>query len=44
MDLIIKDLSNKIAKVEVQNSQLKAIIESIAPVQKADDVKTTEEE
>jgi len=44
MDLMIKDLSNKIAKVEVQNSQLKAIIESIAPVQKADDVKTTEEE
>lgn len=44
MDMMIKDLSNKIAKVEVQNSQLKAIIESIAPVQKADDVKATEEE
>lgn len=44
MDMMIKDLSNKIAKVEVQNSQLRAIIETIAPVQKADDVKATEEE
>lgn len=44
MDSMIKDLSTKIANVEVQNSQLKAIIETLVPKQKqADDVVTEEE-
>jgi|TARA_B100000085_G_C18399545_1_gene453974 hypothetical protein len=44
MDSMIKDLSTKIANVEVQNSQLKAIIETLVPKQKqADDVATEEE-
>ena len=44
MDSMIKDLSSKIANVEVQNSQLKAIIETLVPKQKqADDVATEEE-
>tara|TARA_R100000005_G_C4793852_1_gene89205 strand:- start:144 stop:365 length:222 start_codon:yes stop_codon:yes gene_type:complete len=43
MDIMIQDLSSKIAKVEVQNSQLKAIIETVAGAQQADDVATEEE-
>jgi len=44
MDSMIKDLSTKIANAEVQNSQLKAIIETLVPKQKqADDVATEEE-
>jgi hypothetical protein len=44
MDSMIKDLSTKIANVEVQNSQLKAIIETLVPKQKQVDDVVTEEE
>jgi len=44
MDSMIKDLSTKIANAEVQNSQLKAIIETLVPKQKQADDVTTEEE
>jgi hypothetical protein len=33
MDMMIKDLGSKVAAKEVENSQLKAIVQSLAPKQ-----------
>lgn len=44
MDLMIKDLGAKVAQKEVENSQLKAIVQSIRGAQpQADDGKDEEE-
>ena len=44
MDLMIKDLGSKVAQKEVENSQLKAIVQSIRGAQpQADDGKDEEE-
>lgn len=40
MDMMIKDLGNKVAQKEVENSQLRAIVNSLA---KQPEVKTEEE-
>jgi|TARA_A100001201_G_scaffold140586_1_gene133959 uncharacterized protein YlxW (UPF0749 family) len=37
MNAMVKDLGAKIAKVEVENSQLKAIVQQLAPKPEADD-------
>ena len=37
MNAMVKDLGAKIAKVEVENSQLKAIVQQLAPNPEADD-------
>ena len=36
MNAMVKDLGAKIAKVEVENSQLKAIVQQLAPKPEAD--------
>jgi len=42
MNAMVKDLGAKIAKIEVENSQLKAIVQSLAP-KPADDGNQEEE-
>lgn len=37
MNAMVKDLGAKIAKVEVENSQFKAIVQQLAPKPEADD-------
>ena len=37
MNAMVKDLGAKIAKVEVENSQLKTIVQQLAPKPEADD-------
>lgn len=37
MNAMVKDLGAKIAKVEIENSQLKAIVQQLAPKPEADD-------
>lgn len=37
MNAMVKDLGAKIAKIEVENSQLKAIVQQLAPKPEADD-------
>ena len=43
MNAMVKDLGAKIAKVEVENSQLKAIVQQLAPKPEADDAIKEEE-
>jgi len=43
LNLVVKDLSDKLARKEVENSQLKAIVTQLTGQQKADDVQSEEE-
>lgn len=44
LNLVVKDLSDKLARKEVENSQLKAIVTQLTGQQKADDDVQSEEE